>query len=764
MNTIFLRPALHGGLLWLLFLFSAATGATPTITWTPPSVTQKVATGQTITVPVKFTASKNISNALVRVVPTLAPFVATNPSSFPSIPKGQTITLTLTISAAASSPIGTFDGTIQIKSGGKTNATFAKPLPVTISVKQGDASFSTLPDPDKIITDPEGAVYPVNQLLILLNEGYSRSDADNIASSINGRIIGVIPLGNMYQLEVPADTIQELESFIDLLRTDLRVKAVTQNLELQPHSVTTDLENLRNFDPTLTRAYDKLNLDGAWKLIAASPVPLHPVTIGIVDTGIDMNHPEFKDGVTVKGASSDNGSTSCGRTVDSHGTQVAGIIGANNLSSISTLSPDSPQMNGIMSGVVRGIEDDARGSIKYELLVNPKNPSLPQEQSFERKFLGEIYDYLNESIRQGAKIINISMGNGRCDQFLPNKKCVCVPEETFNDVRLAWASIFAVTEGARDVLFVASAGNDDIEAIFNLPGGGISLRNLITVGATTLTDSRAIYPHGASNYGIGVNIAAPGSVDVYAPGIYTEPLDSDRDDYKVTANGVVISDYFSGTSASAPMVTGVAGLIKAIKPELTPKNIKDILVATGNAISTNPPIGPRLDAHAAVCHPDVLDCSKAAKLNLSFNPNPAPISASSCIGVSPSWDYKATLAESAGVGVTINSFTWDFYDAGGNFLNRQDNDATDFTDFFDDCGPGSPYIGPSSTACGNLCVHYGGDDTGGSVIMTFTGQDDNGNTVTGSGSEVLQGVPASLLRTFKIGPASFGVPRGGKEQ
>jgi uncharacterized protein YfaP (DUF2135 family) len=150
MNTIFLRPVLHG-LLWLLFLFSAASGATPTINWTPPSVTQKVATGQTITVPVTFTASENISNAVVRVVPALAPFVATNPKTFTSIPKGQARTLTLTISAAATSPLGTFDGTIQLKSSGKSDTTFAKPLPVTVTVtKPPEAIFS--PGTDTIVT------------------------------------------------------------------------------------------------------------------------------------------------------------------------------------------------------------------------------------------------------------------------------------------------------------------------------------------------------------------------------------------------------------------------------------------------------------------------------------------------------------------------------------------------------------------------------------------------------------------------------------
>ena len=99
----------------------------------PVSVTQKVATGQTITVPITFTVSENISDSVVNVVPTLAPFVTVSPTSFASMSKNQTVTLTLTFSAATSSPIGTFDGTIQLKSNGKSNATFAKPLPVTVT-------------------------------------------------------------------------------------------------------------------------------------------------------------------------------------------------------------------------------------------------------------------------------------------------------------------------------------------------------------------------------------------------------------------------------------------------------------------------------------------------------------------------------------------------------------------------------------------------------------------------------------------------------
>ena len=116
-----------------MFFFSSIADAAPAINWMPVSVTQKVATGQTITVPITFTVSENISDSVVNVVPTFAPFVTVSHTSFASMSKNQTVTLTLTFSAATSSPIGTFDGTIQLKSNGKSNATFAKPLPVTVT-------------------------------------------------------------------------------------------------------------------------------------------------------------------------------------------------------------------------------------------------------------------------------------------------------------------------------------------------------------------------------------------------------------------------------------------------------------------------------------------------------------------------------------------------------------------------------------------------------------------------------------------------------
>src|SRR5207249_8244945 len=139
-------------LLVLTLLYSQNSWAVPTVNWNPSSVTQTVATGQSKTIMVSFVSSENISNVAVRVVPALQPFVQVNPVTFASITKGQTNSLNLIISAAVDSRLGTFEGTIQLQSGSGSK-TYAKPLSVTITVEQGGASFSTPPDPEKIITD-----------------------------------------------------------------------------------------------------------------------------------------------------------------------------------------------------------------------------------------------------------------------------------------------------------------------------------------------------------------------------------------------------------------------------------------------------------------------------------------------------------------------------------------------------------------------------------------------------------------------------------
>jgi hypothetical protein len=110
----------------------AATSATPPVAWTPASLTDQVATGQTKKVTVTFTSSEAASNVTVRVVPALSPFVQVSPSLLPDVQAGQSVPLTLALSAAGAAPLGTFDGTIQLRDSG--GGVLAKPFPVTLTI------------------------------------------------------------------------------------------------------------------------------------------------------------------------------------------------------------------------------------------------------------------------------------------------------------------------------------------------------------------------------------------------------------------------------------------------------------------------------------------------------------------------------------------------------------------------------------------------------------------------------------------------------
>jgi len=121
-----------------------------------------------------------------------------------------------------------------------------------------------------------------------------------------------------------------------------------------------------------------------------------------------------------------------------------------------------------------------------------------------------------------------------------------------------------------------------------------------------------------------------------------------------------------------------------------------------------------------------------AKLSISYDPNPVPVYTgnSPCFSTTE-WHYTTYVSETAGVGLTVNRWTADFYDQNGDHITQQERSSSDFADRFNDCGPGSAIIAPNSTVCGSACATLGGRPSG-SVVYTFYGTDTNGNSVSES--------------------------------
>lgn len=152
--------------------------------------------------------------------------------------------------------------------------------------------------------------------------------------------------------------------------------------------------------------------------------------------------------------------------------------------------------------------------------------------------------------------------------------------------------------------------------------------------------------------------------------------------------------------------------------------------------------------------------AKKAILNLSYS---SASSSNLCNGITPCWSYTAYLGEKAGVGVSITKFKSVFYDSNGNYINTQFNTTTDFINWFNDCGYGSSYIPPLSRVCGNLWTHLGGRSSG-SVVMTFDGKDNNGNSVSISKRQYLNSSSAKSSSVQEQKAQPFSIPKAGPQQ
>jgi serine protease len=134
--------------------------------------------------------------------------------------------------------------------------------------------------------------------------------------------------------------------------------------------------------------------------------------------------------------------------------------------------------------------------------------------------------------------------------------------------------------------------------------------------------------HSSSNFGGGTNLAGSGTVDLWAPFLAISGVDPSDPAFAVSPN---TAKNFSGTSASAPLVSGVAALVLAARPGFAPGQVESTLLSTAQ-----PGIGVAaltIDAEAAITStllpnlpPDVrivqpLNGSSVPRGNVQFRAN-----------------------------------------------------------------------------------------------------------------------------------------------
>lgn len=331
-----------------------------------------------------------------------------------------------------------------------------------------------------------------------------------------------------------------------------------------------------------------INVEAAWNLTRGA----RSVVIAVSDDGFDLDHPDLQGiGKVVAPLDlQDRDSVPLPiRSEENHGTAVAGVA--------------LGEENGIgIVGVAPGCS-----------LMPIRTTGFVDDTSIEQLF--------GEAMRRGAAVIS----------------CSWAPAANYFPLTLRQTNAItrAATEGRNGkgcvVIFSAGNANRPLSGTINeanwpqnaLSGptrwlSGFAIHpDVIAVSASTSLNSKAAY----SNWGEHIAVAAPSNnappsmalprvgtvltgpvIRQYLPGLgvvtsdRTQGLGYDSGDYTNT---------FGGTSSSCPVVAGVVGLMLSINPNLTAREVREILQTTADKITDSnpdPQLGLRYGSYDAKGH------------------------------------------------------------------------------------------------------------------------------------------------------------------
>lgn len=257
------------------------------------------------------------------------------------------------------------------------------------------------------------------------------------------------------------------------------------------------------------------------------------VIVGVYDLGVDLTHPD----INIHSFSYDTYTESSPSQIYAsngkiyHGTACAGIIGAkaNNSIGVAGIAPNCPIMS---------------LSIYFAQTTSEK---------IKKGFI--------TAANNGCSVISNSWGGGTSSSFI--------------DAGISYA--LSHGRNGKGCVIVFAAGNDNNDVIY--PAN--SNDSIIVVGAMSPCGERKNpYSCDGENYW-GSNYGS--KLDVVAPGVKIRTTDN------VGVAGKTSTDYmtdFNGTSSACPHVAAVAALILSVNPDLTQKEVADIIEETAQKVGS----------------------------------------------------------------------------------------------------------------------------------------------------------------------------------
>jgi len=287
------------------------------------------------------------------------------------------------------------------------------------------------------------------------------------------------------------------------------------------------------------------------------------VSVGIVDTGIYFEHPDLTDqfwsnpGEEVSGTDDDGN----GYVDDVHGYDFVDRPGVVAEGEYEDRDPDpSPDSLGGYSGhgtSVAGVVSAQAANSEAGMVGVAPQTRLVALRALGGDGVGQTDDLaaaILYAANENIDILNLSFGRDRSTPLLRE------------------AIDYAIGQGT---IVVASAGNDGAVDTPHYPSDYPSVISVLWLAE----DGKDVPDFSWSQYGIGVDLGAPGS------NVFTTQYPRGRilDDEPVRQEDLYGPSF--GSSFSAPQVAGAAALLRSVDSTLSPASVQSILTATAGDIN-----------------------------------------------------------------------------------------------------------------------------------------------------------------------------------